>query len=285
MELRQLEYFIAVAEELSFARAAGRLNISQPAVSRQVALLERELNTLFFDVTQKKKHKQVVLTEAGSYFYKEALKLIRQRQDMAEGLERLRSRRQTVQVGYCIGMPKEGLVTTLGFLQRELPETEIKLLAFSSAYDQEEALRKHQILFGSGLDTGNPPSGLEALPLLQGHVQVCVSARNPLAKKETLNFHELKNEKWALLAPDRFFYRDNGLPPDYGRIAALAEFDLGTGAVPSFYCFSGPSVRQIDLTLEGKCIPCRQTLLFKKNSNSSLIRKVKNANPADHLLK
>lgn len=277
MEFRQLEYFIAVAEELSFARAAGKLNISQPAVSRQIALLESELNTALFDVTRKVKHKQVVLTEEGSYFYQEAVKILRQSKEMTEGLERLRSRRKAVNVGYCTGMPQEGLVGVLDFLQHKLPEFELKLTAFSSTYEMEEALRKDEVHFGTGLDTGSIPPGLEALPVFEGHVQVCISARNPLSQKDSLNVHELKNEKWVggLIRPeDRVTGRGSRSVPDFGHLAALAELDMGLGPVPSFYSFAGPAIRQVDLFLEGKPILCRQTLLFKKSNPSFLVRKV-----------
>lgn len=277
MEFRQLEYFIAVAKELSFARAAGKLNISQPAVSRQIALLESELNTALFDVTQKVKYKRVVLTEEGSYFYQEAVKLLRQTREMTEGLERLRTRRKTVNVGYCTGMPQEGLVGLLNFLQQKLPEFELKLTAFSSGYEMEEALRKDGVHFGTGLDTGSVSTGLEALPVFEGHVQVCISARNPLSQKDHLNIHELKNEKWmgGLIHPEELITGRGGRSAlDFVHLAALAEMDMGMGPVPSFYCFTGPAVRQVDLLLEGKRIPCRQTLLFRKSNPSFLVRKV-----------
>ena len=151
LDLRQLRYFVAVAEAQHFGRAAERLNIAQPALSMQVAALERHLNARLFDRT----HRRVALTEAGILFLVEARATLRQA-EQAERVGRQAGRGETglVHLGYVGSAPFSPAMTRL--LQRlrtDDPGIELQLAQMSAAAQL------------AGLATGEIDLGLVRSPL------------------------------------------------------------------------------------------------------------------------
>lgn len=87
MEIRQMENFIAVCEELHFTRAAEKLGISQPTLSQQIRALEDELGVPLFDRVGKK----IVMTQAGNLFLEHCVQMIRHLQNTQDALAEFRN--------------------------------------------------------------------------------------------------------------------------------------------------------------------------------------------------
>lgn len=121
MELRHLRYFVAVAEELSFRRAALRLQIAQPPLSNRIADLERELGVKLFS----REHRQIQLTRAGQAFLGEARAVIAQA-NKAVGIAQAVGRGEIsrVRIGYSRYTSYELLPWFLRLLSRHFPDVE-----------------------------------------------------------------------------------------------------------------------------------------------------------------
>lgn len=116
MELRHLRYFVAVAEELHFRRAAERLHVAQPAVSEQVRKLEAELGVRLFDRTQR----NVALTDAGAALLTEAYRVLRQA-EAARVAARSASDRPRLRIGYVPTALRASIPRTLRRLVAAMP--------------------------------------------------------------------------------------------------------------------------------------------------------------------
>jgi DNA-binding transcriptional LysR family regulator len=124
MELRHLRYFVAVAEELHFRRAAERLHVAQPAVSEQIRKLEQELGVRLLDRT----HRSVSLTTGGSAMLVEARRVLRQA-DIAQQAAREADQRtgHRLRIG---GLPDsfpQPLMRALGRVATTMPDIDVAL--------------------------------------------------------------------------------------------------------------------------------------------------------------
>jgi LysR family cyn operon transcriptional activator len=98
MELRHLEYFLSICQELHFTRAAEKLNISQPTLSQQIRVLEDEIGTPLFERISKK----VLITEAGQILYQHCLQVFDELRQSSLAIQELKGLQQgTLKVGCC----------------------------------------------------------------------------------------------------------------------------------------------------------------------------------------
>ncbi|MBX3196664.1 MAG: LysR family transcriptional regulator [Labilithrix sp.] len=124
MDLRHLRYFVAVAEELNFTKAAARLHVSLPPLSRQIRDLERELG---IDLLVRST-RSVRLTEAGKLFQLEATAILRRTDEAVESMRALtRTEHRRVRVGYAASPTIEILPRALQRFHRMKPQAFVQL--------------------------------------------------------------------------------------------------------------------------------------------------------------
>ena len=145
MELRHLRYFVAVAEELHFGRAAERLRIAQPPLSRQIRDLERELGTPLFE----RGPRGAELTAAGRAFLPEARLTLAQAERAQRTAQRAaRGETGRLRVGFVDAATNSGILPdVLGFFRMHLPAIGLSLFEMDPA-QQAEALRDGRIDLG-----------------------------------------------------------------------------------------------------------------------------------------
>ena len=179
MELRQLEYFVAVAEEANFTRAARRVHISQPGVSAQIRQLEHDLGATLFD----RSGRIASLTSAGAAALGHARAVLASadavRQAVGEVNGLLQGRLTVGMVNGCTVTP---LFDALAALDDALPGVALTLSEDTSdrLTERVRAGAADLALIGS---SGAPPQGLNALPILSERLVAAVPPGHPLAPR------------------------------------------------------------------------------------------------------
>lgn len=146
MDLRQLRYFVAVARERNFTRAAEQLHIAQPPLSRQIQLLEEELGVELLS----RSARPVRMTEAGRLFYEQALQILGRVEQMAESTRRVgRNQNRVLSIGFVPSTLYGGLPGLVRKLRSRAPTLDIQLLEMLST-QQIAALKEGRIDIGFG---------------------------------------------------------------------------------------------------------------------------------------
>lgn len=145
MELRHLRYFSVVAEELNLTRAAARLHMAQPPLTRQIRQLEEELGTPLFE----RGSRGLTLTPAGQFFYEHTLQVLEKVDTMVAATRRMaRSKRELFSIGFVPSVFYGQLpLLVRGLRQKE--EVELTLVELTSV-QQVQALKAGRIDIGFG---------------------------------------------------------------------------------------------------------------------------------------
>jgi DNA-binding transcriptional LysR family regulator len=206
MNFRRLQYFVAVAEELSFRRAAARLQMSQPPLSSQIKQLEKELGVKVFSRTGR----GIQLTEAGQFLLEEARRLLVQAEQTAEMTRR-------------IGHGKVGRLT-LGFLPSAahsvlpplLREFRVRFPMVNLHLREMDPDQQARSLHDKQIDVGLlylplDDDSLSIRSVLLEALIVALPEQHPLAAEPQVPMHALSNEPFVLPPQHQ-------VPGCYGRI-------------------------------------------------------------------
>ncbi|QCP53522.1 LysR family transcriptional regulator [Trinickia violacea] len=244
MDLKQLRYFVAVAEELHFGRAAKRLFISQPALSFDIRKFEEQLGVQLLARTSK----AVSLTNAGQVLLVEARRLLLQ----ASEAERLTQRSAhglagRLRIGFVNSMLYRGLPRAVERFEADHPAVEIVLKEMNTQ-EQVQAILTMQIDMGCA-HWGTFPAEVASEAIVSEPFVCCVPAAHPLARRRRIDLRALANEPFILFprtaAPH---YHDliiaqcvsAGFSPQirhearlWQTVVTMVEFGMGVALVPS----------------------------------------------------
>jgi DNA-binding transcriptional LysR family regulator len=225
MELRHLRYFVAVAEELHFRRAAERLYVAQPAVSEQVRKLEQELGVRLFDRTQR----SVSLTTAGAALLEEARGVLRQA-DVAMAAARGARDHATMRlrIGYLPDSVPSALPRALRQLSASARRVRVDLEAGPALRLIEDLRARRLDAVVSSLPA--PTRGLRVTPLARQHAIAAVPVTHAQAVECAIVLDWLTRERLVVLPRDAnpafhngvvAMCHDAGLSPSFMEVASV----------------------------------------------------------------
>ncbi|MBW4450371.1 MAG: LysR family transcriptional regulator [Spirirestis rafaelensis WJT71-NPBG6] len=193
MELRHLHYFIAVAEELHFSRAAERLHISQPPLSQQIRSLEDELGVKLFERTKR----QVQLTEAGKVFLERSYLVLAQLEQAIAVTQQIgRGEVGRLAIGFVGSATYTVLPDILSVFREQFPAVELRLHELTTQ-EQIQALHHKQVDVGIVRSAIIEP-GLSVECILQESLVLALPETHPLSAQTKVSLFALADELFIL---------------------------------------------------------------------------------------
>jgi DNA-binding transcriptional LysR family regulator len=223
MELRHLRYFVAVAEELHFSRAAERLHLSPPALTEQIQNLEQELGARLLIRTKR----NVALTDAGARFLEEARLTLRQAEH-AELVARRAGRGEVgrVEIGYVSSAACAGLLTAaVAAYRRVNPLVSLSIKHMPSPH-QLDQLTEGRLDIGFLRPPTRYPVGISAMVLARQATIIALPHEHRLAKTDPISAKMLAEERFIATTAETElgFYRHTVAVGEQGKfVPRIAE--------------------------------------------------------------
>jgi len=285
MELRQLKYFIAVAEELNFTRAAERCHIAQPPLSQQIKKLEEELGVRLFDRT----NRVVSLTPEGRSMLCVARNTL---ETLEKGVDRIqmisRGEIGRLRVGFLNSGIQTDFPKAVTAFRKAHPGIILDIREMQSA-DQNAALRAGELDAGLSHHCYADHEDLEARTFIIDKYYLAVHEEHPLAEKGYVEWADLDKEPYIMFSREHYsaaydraiacFHEHNIMPKivqeartHHTKLSLIAA-GMGIGFVPERMRSICPScVRMLPADLEGETSHSSLKLVWRKGDQSPALR-------------
>ena len=195
LELRHLRYFVAVAEELHFSRAAQRLRMAQPPLSQQIRKLEEHIGYPLFA----RNSRMVALTAAGEVLLERSRYLLRRLDEDLETVRRVgRGEIGTLTVGFIGSAMLTVLPKLIGSYRKRFAKVDLRLRELTTS-GLVDAIRRGAVDLGFLRDAG-PTEGLLVENVVAERFVAAVSEKHPLANRKRISLIDLKGEPLILFA-------------------------------------------------------------------------------------
>jgi DNA-binding transcriptional LysR family regulator len=191
MEMHQVRYFLALAEELNFTRASERCNVTQPALSRAIKLLEEDLGGLLF----RREHESTHLTDLG-HMVSPHLQSVYDHSMLAKHLSQDFMRRLPLRLGIMSTISPDEIVDLIGNIRTRHPDVELKLCD-SNANDLRSRLLAGDLeVVIYALPGEEPDLRTHSIPLFREQMVLAVHRGHRLAKERAFPVREMNNESY-----------------------------------------------------------------------------------------
>lgn len=281
MNLKQLEYFVAVAEALNFTKAARKFYISQTAITKQIMALEAILDTRLFNRT---KH-HVELTPAGIVFLNEAKSILNRAQ---EAMERVHLATGGVSgslnIGFVKGYEKTPFSDLLLDFHKEYPNVFMSFTR-NNADELNKAVESRDLDIVFTISRTARNGELEQRPMQKYPLAAVVYPTHPLASRNSLRLDELKNEELLLMDASFRESRRGTVIKDYlanksmplitqqsrdpESILLMVSANMGVAVLPSYVLkYFNHSRQLIIIPLEDEEETVEIAALWNRNNNN-----------------
>jgi DNA-binding transcriptional LysR family regulator len=261
VEIRHLRCFVAVAEELSFTRAAQRLHVGQPPLSQTIQSLEEELGVCLLE----RSRRWVRLTEAGKLFLNDARHMLSLAASAARTAQRAANGELgELRIGLNASTPlSPAFAATIDAYRKRYPHVSLQF-AEMSTMQQLEHIADRRLDVGFIRDPHLPPSKLSFHPIALHSLKVVLRADHPLALRTSIALSELRTEPFVMFRSDsgttiypqiQQICRSAGFEPrvalevsEATMIIGLVAAGCGVSILPDiFACIHVPNIRHVQI--------------------------------------